>query len=57
MTKLVQEGVVQDVLDGWCIARHRLDELAGLLDVILLRSFLVLERLGYCPDRPESTSH
>jgi hypothetical protein len=57
MTKLVQEGVVQDMHDHWCIARDRLDELAGLLDVILLRSFLVLERLGYCPDRPESTRH
>ena len=57
MTKLVQDGVVQDMLDDWCIARDRLDELAGLLDVILLRSFLVLESVGYCPDRPESTTH
>ena len=57
MTKLVQEGVVEDMLGDWRIARDRLDQLAGLLDVILLRSFLVLERLGYCPEPPESTRH
>ena len=57
MTKLVQEGVVQDMLDDLCIARDRSEELAGLFDLILLRSLLVLERLGYCPAPPESTRH
>jgi hypothetical protein len=45
-------GVVPVMLDGWIRTKGQLAALIEMLDAMVNRSFLVLERLGYEPDKP-----
>jgi hypothetical protein len=52
MARLVKDGAVPDALEALTGTKNHLNALAKILETALLRSFLVLERLGYSPDNP-----
>ncbi|MFL9827547.1 hypothetical protein [Rhodoplanes sp. SY1] len=48
---LTKRSLAPDILDGWIMTRDHLRDIAELLDMMLTRSFVVLERLGYDPHK------
>ena len=52
MDKLVKCDAAPEMLESMCDTSDHLKALAEMLDKALTRSFLVLERLGYDPDKP-----
>jgi hypothetical protein len=59
MEGIAKEGLAPDMLENLTTTKHHLAALAEILDKALLRSFLVMERLGYSPDNspPERPMH
>jgi hypothetical protein len=47
-----REGDIPDLLDGLTHTKRHLQALAKMIDTVLHRHFIVLERLGYEPDNP-----
>ena len=56
MRDLVAAGEAPNVLEGLTRTKQHLEALEKLIDAALMRSFLVLERLGYSPDNPPPNS-
>jgi hypothetical protein len=52
MVGVVKTGAVPGMLESSCVTKDHLKSLAEMLDIALTRSFLVLERLGYEPNKP-----
>ena len=52
MEQMVKAGLAPDMLNNWSVLKDHLKGMVGILDAALGRSFLVLEELGYSPDRP-----
>jgi hypothetical protein len=52
MVDFVKQGIVPEVLEGWCKTKRHLEALIELINSASIRSYLVLERLGYSPDNP-----
>jgi hypothetical protein len=49
--EMAEDGHAPALLDGWCWAKQEMLDLAKLLDVAISRSLLMLERLGYDPEK------
>src|ERR1700680_1067203 len=52
LAALVKDGAVPEMLNGLCETKEHLLALASMIDAALLRTYAVLERLGYSPDNP-----
>lgn len=52
ISRIVAGGMAHGFLDNLTLTKQHLEDLAGLVNCTLTRSFLVLERLGYSPDNP-----
>jgi hypothetical protein len=52
MAQLTKAGLAPDMLENWSVLKSHLKRMIGILDQALLRSFLVLEELGFSPDKP-----
>ncbi len=46
---MCREGLVQDLLQGWCATKDRMECLVEFLDTAFTRTFVVLNGLGYSP--------
>lgn len=53
--RMVEAGIVNEMLDGFCETKDHLKAVVSLLDAALTRSFIALERLGFTPDAPPET--
>ncbi len=49
---LVKAGLAPEMLENWSVLKEHLNGMIGIIDSTLMRSFLVLEELGYSPDQP-----
>jgi len=49
---LIGRYLLPELLNSWCEHKLLLKAYIGLLDAALVRSFVVMERLGYTPDNP-----
>ena len=56
MKTIVESGQAQTLLEGLTRTKDQLEILRKAMDAALMRSFLVLERLGYSPDNPPPES-
>jgi len=52
MAQITKAGLAPDMLENWSVLKSHLKRMIGILDQALLRSFLVLEELGFSPDKP-----
>lgn len=46
---MCREGIVPDLLEGWCRTKDRMECLVKFLDAAFTRTFLVLDEMGYSP--------
>jgi len=46
---MCREGIVQDLLEGWCKTKDRMECLVEFLDAAFTRTFVVLDGMGYSP--------
>jgi hypothetical protein len=56
MADLVKEGNAPNLLEGLTRTKLHLEALYDLVQAALMRSFLMIERLGYSPDNPPPES-
>jgi hypothetical protein len=56
ISKLAPTGHLHETLDGLIGTKEHLESMIRLLETAIVRSFLVLERLGYSPDNPPPDS-
>jgi hypothetical protein len=52
MEQTVKAGLAPEMLENWSVLKKHLKRLIEIVDCALGRSFLVLEELGYSPDKP-----
>jgi hypothetical protein len=52
MEQIVKAGIAPEMLENWSVLKDHLKGMVGILDSTLARPFLVLEELGYSPDKP-----
>lgn len=52
ISRIVEAGAVNEMLDHLCDTKDHLKAVVALLDAALARSFIALERLGFTPDAP-----
>lgn len=56
MRGFVQDGEVTNILEGLTRTKKHLEQMTATVDAALMRTFVVLERLGYSPENPPPDS-
>ncbi len=52
MANICREGLAPELLEKLTLTKEQFVSIANMIDIVLNRSFIVLERLGYTPDNP-----